>query len=249
MRRTERAPRQSRRRVSFIGVLGELFLTAGVIVMLFLAWQYWISDRVIGGEQNEIAQELSQQWDKGEGAPAPAPADRPDPGDPIVGTAPGNAQTFANLIVPRFGADYIRTVAEGIGVEDVLNTHAVGHYPGTAMPGDVGNAAFAAHRTGWGSSFIDIDKLQIGDSIYVETEDGWYRYEFRNLEYVLPTGVNVLAPVPQVPGAAASDRLITLTSCNPLHSISERFIAYGVYDTWYPRAGGVPPEIAGVVSS
>jgi sortase A len=55
--------------------------------------------------------------------------------------------------------------------------------------------------------------------------------------------------VPQVTDAAPTDRIITLTSCNPLYSASERVIAYGVYDTWYPRAGGPPAEISGVVSA
>jgi sortase A len=126
----------------------------------------------------------------------------------------------------------------------VLNPIGIGHYPGTAMPGGVGNAAFAAHRTTWGAPFGPIADLRLGDSIYIETPEGWYLYKFRSLEYVLPTGVGVIEPVPQLPGVAPTERYITLTSCNPLYSAAERIVAYGVYETWYPRDQGAPEEIA-----
>ncbi len=244
----ERNSKSARRpRVSIVGVLGELLITAGVVVLLFLGWQLWINDLLVGNEQQTEAQALSQEWDKGEGAPV-APADRPDPGEPLVGTAPGNAERFATLIVPRFGADYTRPIAEGIGVHDVLNV-GIGHYPGTQMPGQLGNFAIAGHRTGWGAPLADIVNLQVGDSIYIETADGWYRYVFRSSEYVMPTGVSVLEPVPQLVGQSPTDRIITVTSCNPPLTAAERVVAYGVYDTWYPRAGGPPLEIAALAQA
>lgn len=236
-----------KQRVSIVGVLGEVFITAGVLVLAFLGWQVWLNDIIVGNEQQQVAEELSGSWDKGEGS-APAPVDRPDPGEPLVVAAPGNAVQFATLIVPRFGPQWEKPVAEGVGVHDVL-TDGIGHYPGTQMPGEIGNAAFAAHRTGWGAPFGDIGNFQVGDSIYLETADGWYRYVFRSFEYVMPTGVDVLSPVPQAPDAAAADRIITLTSCNPKTTAAERIIAYGVYDTWYPRAGGPPAEIAPTVAA
>lgn len=233
--------------MSVVGVIGELFITGGVLVLLFLGWQVWLGDLVQENEQQDDALTLSRTWDRGEST-APATVDRADPGPPTVGVAPASTEQFANLIIPRFGADYIRPIREGIGVVDVLNL-AIGHYPGTQMPGDVGNAAFAAHRTGHGSPFFDIEKLEVGDSIYFEMEAGWYRYVVRSHEYVAPEGIGVLNPVPQVPGAAPTDRLLTLTSCNPVYTADERIIIYGVYDTWYPRDGGPPPEIAPLVQA
>lgn len=230
-----------------IGVLGELLITAGVLVLLFLGWQVWLGNLMISNTQSGEAQALSQSWQRGVPTTPPAPEGRPDPGPPPVESAPANAEQFANLIVPRFGADYSRPVAEGIDA-DVLRA-GIGHYPGTQTPGEVGNAAFAAHRTGNGQPFFDIEKLQIGDSIYVEMAAGWLRYVVRSLEYVPPTGVGVLDPVPQSPGTAPTDRILTLTSCNPVFTASERIIVYSLYDTWYPRAGGPPPEIAALVGS
>jgi sortase A len=226
--------------------MGELFITAGVLVLLFLAWQLGLNDLVVGHQQNSQARELSQTW--GEVEAAPARPGRPDPGPPVVGTAPANAVPFATLIVPRFGADYERPIAEGIGVNDVLNA-GIGHYPGTSMPGAVGNVAIAAHRNAYGGGFSAINDLKVGDSIYIETQDGWYRYVFRSLEYVPPSGVGVLDAVPQVRSASPTDRLLTMTSCNPRFTATERIVAYSLFDTWYPRADGPPPEIAKLVQT
>lgn len=233
--------------VSLIGVLGELLITAGVLVLMFLGWQVWLGNLLQAGTQSSEAAALSRTWNRGE-AVAASPATRPDPGPPPVATAPENAARFANLIVPRFGADYTRPIAQGIGVDDVLR-YGIGHYPGTQMAGAVGNAAFAAHRTGHGSPFFDIEKLQVGDSVYIENESGWYRYAVRSLEYVGADGVGVLTPVPQDAAGSPTDRILTLTSCNPVFTASERIVVYGVYDTWYPRAGGPPAEIAALVQS
>jgi len=88
-----------------------------------------------------------------------------------------------------------------------------------------------------------IAELRVGDAIVVEVPEGWYTYRFRTLEYVEPSGVGVLEPVPQADGVAASDSIITLTSCNPAFSTAERIIAYGAFESWTPRASGPPTSI------
>ncbi len=235
------------RSVSVIGIVGELFITGGVLVLLFLGWQLWLSDLILGNQQNAKASVLSETWSKGF-ASAPAAPTRPDPGAPIVSAAPDYNVQFGTLIVPRFGSDYHRQIAEGIGTRDVLR-EGIGHYPGTQMPGQVGNVVLAAHRTAWGGGFSGIVDLRVGDSVYVETPAGWFRYVFRSLQYVPPTGIEVLDPVPTLPSASPTDRILTMTSCNPKYSAAERVIAYSVYDTWYPRAGGPPAEIAALVAT
>jgi sortase A len=238
-----RAASRPRPRVTPVGVLGELLITAGVVVLLFLGWQQWLNDLIVGGQLETQSQEQSKAWGSGGDGPAPT---GPSDAEPIVGTAPGNAEKFALLIVPRFGDDYYRPIAEGVGTADVLNMNNLGHYPTTQMPGEVGNFAIASHRKAYGGNLEHINELRIGDRIYVETQDGWYSYVFRNLEYVQPTGVGVLDPVPQTDDTG-TDRYITLTSCNPFFSTAERIIAYGVFEGWYPRDGGPPAEIAATV--
>lgn len=253
-RLAERAERPARppQRLTVTGVLGELLITAGVVVMLFLGWYIWLNDILAGNEQQQAAEvvqeELQERWERGE---AETPRETVDPGEPVVAAPAEAGEVFGTLIVPRFGADYVRPIAGGVDLRTVLNNRqiGVGHYLETQMPGEVGNFAIAAHRTTYGAPFADIGELQFGDKIYVETADGWYQYSFRGLEYVWPTRIEVLEPVPQAPDIEPTDRILTMTSCNPRFSSAERIIAYAVMETWYPRAGGPPAELAGVVEA
>lgn len=236
-------PRRRRSRISVVGVLGELLITAGVFVLLFLGWSLWFNDLVVGQQLREESTDLSETWQGNAST-----AEHGTPGAPPVTdkpSAPG--EVFGLMLVPRFGDDYYVPIAEGTGTTQVLNKGQIGHYPSSAMPGAVGNFAVAAHRTSYGASFNGVSKLRAGDSIYIETKDGWYRYVFRNLEYVRPTGVGVIAPVPQNDGAEPGDRILTMTSCNPLFSAAERIIAYSVYDSFTPRTAGPPEDIAETV--
>jgi sortase A len=87
------------------------------------------------------------------------------------------------MYVPRFGADYVRSIAEGVDLETVLNSRklGVGRYLESNLLGEPGNFAVAAHRTTWGAPFGNIAELRIGDRIYIEVPEGWYSYKFRNL--------------------------------------------------------------------
>jgi sortase A len=233
----------SRPRISVVGVLGELLISAGVFVLLFLVWQLWFNDLVVGNQLHQESLEQSQLWERDAGN-----AQHGTPDDPPILGIPDAGATFALMIVPRWGADYYRPIAEGTGTAEVLNKGEIGHYPTTEMPGEVGNFAVAAHRTSYGKPFNQIPSLDVGDHIFVETADGWYLYVFRNLEYVQPTAIGVVAPVPQADGATATDRFLTMTSCNPLFSSAERIIAYSVFDRFYPRDEGPPEEIAATVA-
>jgi sortase A len=247
--------RTRRRRVSVAGVLGELLITAGVLTLLYVGWQLWIGDMIFGAQRNAVGQDLSQQWEQEYAGPAPsaspsaspsaapdAPAE-PAPVEPVILPEAGDGETFAVMRIPRFGADYAWQVAGGVTRERTLDPIGIGHYPGTPMPGAVGNFAVAAHRTTWGAPFNRIAELHVGDAIVVETADGWYTYRFRTLEYVEPTEVDVLLPVPQVPDAPAGSRYITMTSCSPMYAMTERIVAYGVFESFTPRASGTPASL------
>lgn len=240
---------RARRRVSVVGVLGELLITAGVLVLLFLGWQLWLNDIIVGAQEKTESVQQSQEWNLQDGGAAYSG----DPLEPPVHAAVSNAQRFGSLLVPRFGATYYPGIAEGIGTNDVLNKNLIGHYPETALPGEIGNFALAAHRSAYGGFFHNLHQLHVGDHIFVETADGWYQYSFRNLEYVRPTGVGVLDPVPQAPEVQATERVVTLTTCNPFFSTAERLIAYGAFDKFFPRDAalpnnGAPDEVVPIVT-
>ena len=241
------------------GILGELLLTAGVVVALFLGWRLWWNDAVMASQQSRAASDLSAGWleqarveTESAESPAATPASEgTEYGDPPVdGSDHANGDPFAVMYVPRFGEGSQRTIAEGVGL-DVLNSFesGVGHYPSTQMPGEVGNFAIAAHRSAYGGGMHEIDRLQLGDAIHIQTRDAWYTYRFRDLEYVTPTTTGVLAAVPHHPELEPADRIVTLTSCNPLYSTAERIVAYGVLEAWQPASAGPPTEIAADVAA
>lgn len=253
-------PRTRARRtpISVVGVLGELFVTAGVIALLFVVWQLWIGDIIAGVQNNNQGRELAEEWSA---APVPTtdpttdPTAAPSP-DPTAAPAPptdsipvldeaGDGEVFGIMYIPRFGPDYAVRMAGGVSRATTLDTIGIGHYPGTDMPGGIGNTAYAAHRTGYGGApFLRLAELHINDAIVIETPDGWYTYRFRNLEYVRPDATAVLHGVPQDAAEQGADRFLTLTTCAPKHTIIERLIAYSVFDSFQSRADGPPDSLA-----
>ena len=157
-----------RRRVSVIGVLGELLITAGALVLAFLGYQVWFADAIVGGQLNGEAVDQAEEWGAGYSDVPPSEAGDPVASqDPPVMAASANAERFAILIIPRFGGDYYRPIAEGVGTTDVLNKGNIGHYPTTQLPGAPGNFALASHRSSGGGNFHDVHQLLVGDRIYV----------------------------------------------------------------------------------
>jgi sortase A len=231
-----------------VQVAGELLITAGVILLLFVAWQLWWTNVESDAKQSEVIKEFAQ--DLGPAAPPPsaAPPEGENFGDPVVGTAPGHAGTIGIMYIPRFGANYTRPIVQGTS-QDVLDTLGLGHYEPTAMPGAVGNFAVAGHRQTHGAVLDNIHTLVPGDKIYVQTKDGYYTYVFRNNQIVMPSRTDVLAAVPTLPGVAPTERFLTMTSCNPRFGAEERIIAYALMDSWRPASAGPPAEIAAQVAA
>jgi len=233
-------------RFSLVGFFGELLITAGVLVFLFLGWQLWLNDIIVGNEQNKAGLALAHSLSS---VPIRVHVGTLDFGVPRFEAAPANAQKFGVIYIPRLGPTYARPVSQGVSTADVLDKNGIGHYPGSQMPGEVGNFVVAAHRTTHGAPFHEIATLQVGDKIYVQTADGYYTYAFRGLEYVSPTGVGVLDAVPEFPGISPTDRIMTMTSCNPMFSASERIIAYSSLESWQPTSAGAPAAIVATVAA
>ena len=161
-------------------------------------------------------------------------------GENGIPAAIGEDGAFAVLRIPRFGDDYARPVIEGTG-RPVLAL-GVGHYVGTAGPGQVGNFAVAGHRTTYGRPFHDVDQLADGDRVVVETAGDVHVYEVTSREIVRPSDVEVIGPVPGQPGATPTEALITLTSCHPKYSATQRFVVHGRLVESIPRAQWVPSD-------
>jgi len=241
---TPRRTRPRRRRRGFlaglIGVVGELMITAGVLLGLFVVWQLWWTDV----EANSYQAQVLEDWrGQGDVVDAPPQAGEPRTDPPPLPTVGGEGDVMGTLHVPRLGPDYEYSIAEGVSLGPVLNQGYIGHYPDTQLPGEVGNFATAAHRQSYGAPYREIEQIVVGDSLIVETADAYLVYEVVGSEVVHPSQVEVIAPVPGEPGVAPTERMITLTTCHPLFSAAERWITYGQFQHWVDKNDGMPAEL------
>ncbi len=113
--------------------------------------------------------------------------------------------------------DVSMTMYEGIRLSTL--DRGPGHWPGTAMPGQVGNVVVAGHRTSGHQVFRNIDVLVEGDEIlFTETDGSVHRYRVTSSRIVVPTEVWI---VDQTPTPTA-----TLFACHPPGSVRERYVVF-----------------------
>jgi sortase A len=199
------------RRVLFAA--GEVLITLGAVVLLFVAYQVWWTNVVADRATAAAVAQLQTQWRQ------------PPPGG-IDPTVVQRGQPFALLYIPALGHGWRRPVIEGVALTDLAQ--GVGHYPGTALPGEVGNFAVAGHRATNGEPFAFLDRVHRGDEVAVRTATQWFVYRITDVALVAPTDVAVIDPVPGRPDAAPTQRLITLTTCNPRWASYQRLVLHGV---------------------
>lgn len=227
---------------AFARFLGELLLTLGVLVLLFLAWQLWWTDLESSRTQDAEVKSLENNFQE------QAPAARPPRGTPVpTATKLVSAQTatgakFAVMYIPRFGADFRRPVVQGTEAPEL--SVGIGHVPSSVMPGQIGNFATAGHRVTYGKPYNAIETLKKGDFLVVETSDGWSIYRYQRSKIVAPNDVAVLAPVPDAPGKKPTEAWMTMVACHPKFSAAQRYIGYAKLERFVPRtAKGVPPKV------
>ena len=232
-----------------LGIVGESLITAGVVVMLFLGWQLWVNDVIVFNQSSAVAEKNAKKWTTTTTAsPTASDAAVTDYGPAPALAAVGENAVFGNLYIPRFGNDYVKVVANGVSPEGTLNKGYFGRYPDSAWPGESGNFAVAVHRAGHGSPFRNAPQLRTGDAIVLQTDSGYYEYQVRNTEYVMPSSVDV---VNAIPGGSTTpvegQSVFTITTCNPELGNNERLITYSVLVGWRPKDAGPPASIASMV--
>jgi sortase A len=239
---------------------GEIFITAGVILGLFVVWQLFYTDIQSGRTQAAALDTLTfpemPRVEAGAGPVETAEPDAPEfvqlipdelkvyspSGAPVL-DVPSEATTFGALHVPRWGYDYVKPISEGTSRARVLDALGIGRYTDTAMPGEVGNFAMAGHRTTYGKPFTDIQTLENGDALVVQTDEAWFVYRVTSSEIVQPGYMAAIAPTPDQPGVAPTVASITLTTCHPRYSAAQRYIVHGELEYWAPTGHGYPSEI------
>ncbi|RBY92431.1 class E sortase [Blastococcus sp. TBT05-19] len=232
---------------TFVRGTGQTLLTIGLVALLFVVYQLWVTDLLAARAQDQLSEEVQDRWAGSPTVTSPsAPADPAAPAPHTPATIDvGVGDPFAILHIPRLGEDYARVVVEG--ASEVQLEQGPGHYIGTAMPGEQGNFAVAGHRVGRGSPFLHLDRMLPGDPIVVETADSWFVYRvlgdpatgsfggdptgIPGREIVRPSQVSVIAPTPGGPdGGSPTDAFLTLTTCHPKYSAEQRLIIHARLD-------------------
>ncbi|GGS87414.1 class E sortase [Streptomyces chromofuscus] len=212
-------------------LIGEVFITTGVLMLLFVTYQLWWTNVRAHAQAGNEASQLQDDWANGKRNPGAF-----EPG-----------QGFALLHIPKL--DVVVPIAEGISNDKVLDRGMVGHYAEgalkTAMPDDkTGNFGLAGHRNTHGEPFRYINRLQPGDPIVVETQDTYYVYDMASiLPVTSPSNVSVLDPVPPGSGFTEPGRYITLTTCTPEFTSKYRMIVWGKMVEERPRSKGKPDAL------
>ncbi|MEK8171700.1 class E sortase [Streptomyces sp. M19] len=214
-------------------LVGELFITIGVLMLLFVTYQLWWTNVRAHQQANGAANNLHKKWDHSSGDDRDAGAFSPGEGSPSCTSQAG-----------REGP-----IAEGISKQKVLDHGMVGHYAEgalkTAMPWDKkGNFSVAGHRNTHGEPFRYINRLKPGDKIVVETQSSFYTYEMSSiLPQTSPANTSVIKPVPVGSGFTKPGRYITLTTCTPEFTSKYRMIVWGKLVDEQPRSKGKPDAL------
>lgn len=216
--------------------LGWTFIYLGVLTLGFVVHQLFITTWFAQQGQSDLAIERIEQWEDTEISEVvvvpTTDAGTTDAGDstaideggdggsarPLilkVESPPDLGNAFALIRIPKLERlEEGWNVVEGVRNVDLRN--GAGHMPDTAIPGQPGNAVISGHRTTWGQPFHELDQLDPGDRIEVETALGTHIYAVRQTLVVEPSDVWVADP--------REGAWLTLTTCHPKFSARQRFV-------------------------
>jgi sortase A len=211
-----------------IAGIGRTLVTLGLLILLFVVYQLWGTGIFTARAQERLKSDFQKhiaQVDEGDTV-GPVPTTVRKPGQPstttttlkLSGAVPSlptaaDGKVEGLITIPKIGAYY--AYVEGTSRDDLKE--GPGHYPGTPLPGTIGNAGIAGHRTTYLHPFADIDKLVPGDDIFIQTVQGkTFDYQMYQQLTVKPTDVWVVNNTP--------DAELTLTACTPKGSASHRLV-------------------------
>ena len=256
-------PKQPRDWRWVVGGIGKTLITLGLLMFAFVGYQLWGTGIQTARAQNNLQSQFDEMMrattivvsttTSTSTTIAAVPTDSlPLPTDSTIATsstvpvAPDspvvpNGEVLARIKIPSIGLDWF--VVQGVGTDDLKK--GPGHFRETPMPGQLGNAAIAGHRTTHGAPFGDLDKVEPGDLITVEmaTGTGTFTYSVTGTIIVSPT--EYAAVIPTIDPTVAT---LTLATCHPKYTSDERMIVQAVLvpeqsgQVFAPPANTVPPE-------
>jgi sortase A len=181
-----------------------------VLILLFVAYQLWGTGLYTSRQQDSLRSQFKQKAKVVD----PAGATTSTTLDPLhLPPPPPSGESVANIRIPKIGVD--KYVVQGVGLADLRK--GPGHYPGTPLPGEQGNAAIAGHRTTYGAPFRRVDELSPGSRIILRMPYGRFTYKVTGSRITTPSDASALV------SHAGTSRLV-LTACHPLYSAAKRIV-------------------------
>jgi sortase A len=180
---------------------------AGILLLGYCAF-VMVDTWVFQHRESRVLQRLLEDHRKAGPNALPLKPTNATPGPPAISTR----GLIGRLEIPRLGLS-VRLV-EGDDAKTLRR--AVGHIPGTPLPGQPGNVALTGHRD---TFFRPLRNIRPNDTIVVTTLQGEYRYRVVSTRIVSPENVAVLK--------AGEGELLTLVTCYPFYfvgSAPDRFI-------------------------
>ena len=151
------------------------------------------------------------------------------PDDPY---APEDVVLLGKITIPKIGLAV--DLYHGITLRNI--DHGPSHWPGSTMPGAIGNAVIAGHRVTHTHPFRNIDKLAPGDEIVFDIAGVRSVYRVTGTEVVSPSETRIALPT--------ADAEVTLFACHPPGSARQRYVVHGVLvstSATTSTATGAPP--------
>lgn len=102
------------------------------------------------------------------------------------------------------------------GVTDLMFDQGMGHWPGTAMPGERGNAVYGGHRTSGPAPLYYVERLKVGDPIIILKGLKKVEYRVISKRIVKPTALWITHQ--------SSGSTLTIFSCHPRGSTKQRYV-------------------------
>lgn len=180
--------------------IGAILILVGVTIMLVIAYQKIQTAK----KQNELKKILEEIITEPENK---------DENTSNIEFSEGY-EPIALMEIPSIKLE--QGIIEGI-TDDILNFY-LGHFEGSAMPGEVGNFAVAGHRvSNYSEAFVNLYKAEIDDEIIVKANNKKYIYKITEMIVVAPTNIEVLDDT--------EEATITLVTCTV--GAKERLIVKG----------------------
>lgn len=142
----------------------------------------------------------------------PLPVPEPPPADPYADVP---VIQIGRIEIPKIGLDH--PIYEGITLTVIDN--GPGHWPGTALPGERGNAVFPGHRVTHTHPFYDIDLVVPGDEVIFHMPEADYTYRVTETLIVVPDDLWIVGQTEKP--------TMTIFGCHPKHSARQRFVVKG----------------------